>query len=232
GIRPLVMRLYDHEDSVFNRYEVSEGECVLVIATAGEEEVAQAEAKVVERLTAGAKDLGEDPWRRWQEHRFGLSAEWLKEVLKPAGSYVDTIELAAPWTVLTQLHERVKTAIAVGGLALCHFSHAYEQGCCAYFSFAGAAGSGEHAHAAQDRARLGGDRIVAALDTAQVRGRLHDPADGGDRPREERCASVAPRRGRGRRRRHAQRRRQRLLPQRRAHPDHLAHGHGAAGHRR
>ncbi|TME99647.1 MAG: FAD-binding oxidoreductase, partial [Chloroflexi bacterium] len=46
GIRPLVMRLYDHEDSVFNRYDVSDGECVLVIATVGEEEVAQAEANV------------------------------------------------------------------------------------------------------------------------------------------------------------------------------------------
>src|SRR5437762_7155349 len=162
GMRPLVIRLYDHEDSVFNRYEVSEGECVLVIATAGEEEVAQAEAKVVERLTAGAKDLGEDPCRRWQEHRFGLSAEWLKGVLEPPGSYVDTIELAAPWTVLPQLHESVKTAIAVGGVALCHFSHAYEQGCCAYFSFAGAADREEDARAAYSRAWEGA--MSAALE--------------------------------------------------------------------
>ena len=162
GIRPLVMRLYDHDDSVFNHYEVDDGECVLVIATAGEEEVAGAEARVVKRLTAGAKDLGDEPWRRWQEHRFGLSAEWLKEVLKPAGSYVDTIELAAPWTVLTQLHERVKTAIAVGGLALCHFSHAYEQGCCAYFSFAGAAEREEDARAAYNRAWEGA--MSAALE--------------------------------------------------------------------
>src|SRR2546427_1383232 len=152
GVRPLVMRLYDHEDSVFSRFEVSDGECVMVIATAGEEEVARAEAGVVRRLTAGAKDLGDEPWRRWQERRFALSAEWLKGILQPAGSYVDTIELAAPWTVLPQLHERVKTAIAVGGLALCHFSHAYEQGCCAYFSFAGAAGSGEEARAGYSRA--------------------------------------------------------------------------------
>ena len=39
--------------------------------------------------------------------------------------------------MLPELHRRVKSAIAVGGLALCHFSHAYEQGCCAYFSFGG-----------------------------------------------------------------------------------------------
>src|SRR6266700_3978714 len=139
GIRPLVMRLYDHE-----------------------EEVADAEAKVVKRLTAGAKDLGEDPWRRWQEHRFGLSAEWLKGILQPAGSYADTIELAAPWTVLPKLHERVKNAIAVGGVALCHFSHAYEQGCCAYFSFAGAAVKEEDARAAYNRAWEGA--MSAALE--------------------------------------------------------------------
>ena len=162
GIRPLLMRLYDHEDSVFNHYDVSDGECVLVIATAGEKDVALAEANVVKRLTAGARDLGEEPWRRWQEHRFGLSAEWLNGILQPAGSYVDTIELAAPWTVLPQLHVRVKSAIAVGGLALCHFSHAYEQGCCAYFSFAGAADREEDARAAYNRAWEGA--MSAALE--------------------------------------------------------------------
>src|SRR5947199_171859 len=106
--------------------------------------------------------LGEDPWHRWQEHRFGLSAEWLKGILEPPGSYVDTIELAAPWTVLPQLHESVKTAIAVGGVALCHFSHAYEQGCCAYFSFAGAADREEDARAAYSRAWEGA--MSAALE--------------------------------------------------------------------
>ncbi len=162
GIRPLVMRLYDHEDAVFSRFEVSGDQCVLVIATAGEEEIARAEASVVKRLTAGAQDLGEEPWLRWQANRFGLSAEWLKGILKPAGSYVDTIELAAPWTVLPKLHERVKTAIAVGGLALCHFSHAYEQGCCAYFSFAGAAEREEEARADYNRAWEGA--MSAALE--------------------------------------------------------------------
>src|SRR5437667_15520 len=43
GIRPLVMRLYDAEDTLFSGYEVQEGECVLVIAAAGLAEVAAAE---------------------------------------------------------------------------------------------------------------------------------------------------------------------------------------------
>lgn len=179
GIRPLVMRLYDHEDAAFSGYDVGADGCVLVVAVAGEAEIASAESTVVKRLAGDAKDLGEDPWRRWQDHRFSLSAEWMQKMLEPAGSYLDTIELAAPWTVLPKLHERVKSAIAVGGLALCHFSHAYGQGCCAYFSFGGSAEREEDARSAYNRAWEGA--MSAALElgatishhhgTGQVRAR-------------------------------------------------------------
>ena len=162
GIRPLVMRLYDAEDTAFNGYDLGEGECLLVVATAGPREVATAEAAVVQDLAAGARELGEEPWTRWQIHRFDLSAERMKAFLAPPGAYLDTIELAAPWTVLPELHARVKTAIAVGGLALCHFSHAYEQGCCAYFSFAGSGATEAEARATYGRAWEGA--MTAALE--------------------------------------------------------------------
>ena len=148
GIRPLVMRLYDAEDAAFNGFELNTDECALVVATAGVRTVADAEAKVVEQFAGAARPLGEDPWLRWQRHRFDLSAERLNTFLEPPGAYLDTIELAARWTALPELHARVKTAIAVGGLALCHFSHAYEQGCCAYFTFGGSAESEEEARGA------------------------------------------------------------------------------------
>ena len=121
GIRPLVMRLYDPEDTVFNGYDVPAGGCVLVVATAGLAEVAKAEANAVKRFAGGAADLGEEPWLRWKEHRFSLSAERLKALLDPPGAYVDTIELAAPWTVLPGLHARVKSAIAIGGVGVMPF---------------------------------------------------------------------------------------------------------------
>jgi alkyldihydroxyacetonephosphate synthase len=152
GIRPLVMRLYDPEDAAFNGYDLPAGGCLLVIATAGHETVAAAEAGVVKGIAAAATDLGEEPWRRWQRHRYDLSAERLKSLLEPPASYVDTIELAAQWTVLPELYRQVKAAISVDGLALCHFSHAYEQGCCAYFSFAGARDREEEARSAYNRA--------------------------------------------------------------------------------
>jgi alkyldihydroxyacetonephosphate synthase len=152
GIRPLLMRLYDAEDSAFNGYDVADAECVLVVATAGLGELAKAEAGAVERFAGTARALGEEPWQRWQRHRFDLSADRLKAFLEPAGAYLDTIELAGYWTLLPQLHERVKSAIAVGGLALCHFSHAYEQGCCAYFTFGGSGDTEAEARAAYGRA--------------------------------------------------------------------------------
>jgi alkyldihydroxyacetonephosphate synthase len=152
GIRPLVMRLYDPEDTGFNGYDLPEGGCLLVVANAGLSNVAGAEAVAVKTFVGAADDLGDAPWLRWQKHRFDLSAERLKAFLAPPGAYLDTIELAAPWTVLPELHARVKPAIAVGGLALCHFSHAYEQGCCAYFTFGGSGDAEKDARSAYVRA--------------------------------------------------------------------------------
>ncbi|SRR5712692_674853 len=162
GIRPLLLRLYDADDAAFNGYELNAGECALVVATAGPSGVAKAEAEAVKALARGARKLGPEPWQRWQEHRFDLSAERLKTFLAPAGAYLDTIELAAPWTVLPGLHARVKAAIGVGGLALCHFSHAYEQGCCAYFTFGGSGDTEAEARAAYGRAWEGA--MTAALE--------------------------------------------------------------------
>ena len=152
GIRPLVMRLYDAEDTAFNHSDLPTGACLLVVATAGLDEVAAAEAAAVKRFASSAAELGEEPWSRWLQHRFDISAERLKALLQPAGSYLDTIELAARWSALPQLHARVKSAIAQGGFALCHFSHAYKQGCCAYFTFGGSEESEEGARAAYNRA--------------------------------------------------------------------------------
>src|SRR5215467_14956547 len=136
-LRPLVMRLYDPADSAFQGLD---GGCLLVGATAGPRRVAEAEAGVLAELAAGAEPLGEAPWERWLAHRFDLSADRLRDFLAPPGAFLDTIELAATWTALPALYEEVRAHLAAAaGLALCHFSHAYAQGCCAYFTFAGSA---------------------------------------------------------------------------------------------
>jgi len=171
GIRPLVMRLYDAEDTAFNGYDLSDGGCLLVVATAGRTGIAEAEAAAVRDFALEATPLGDAPWERWLKHRFDLSVERLTAFLTPPGAYLDTIELAAPWTVLPELHRRVKSAIAVGGLALCHFSHAYSQGCCAYFSFGGSGETEQIARAEYGRAWEGA--MSAALDLGATIGHHH-----------------------------------------------------------
>jgi alkyldihydroxyacetonephosphate synthase len=140
GLKPLVLRLYDPEDSALQGLE--EG-CLLLVASAGAAAVAEAEADLVARLVeggAGVEALGEEPWQRWLRHRFDLSAERLRDLLEPAGAYVDTIDVAASWTQLPDLYRELKAHLAaVADLALCHFSHGYPQGCCAYFTFVGSA---------------------------------------------------------------------------------------------
>ena len=149
-LRPLVMRLYDVEDTAFQSSE-AEG-CLLVVAVAGEPEVAGAQARVLDRILAGASQLGEAPWQAWLEHRFRLSAERMRRLLEAPASYLDTIEVAACWSALEALHADVKAGLAAEGAALCHFSHATPQGCCAYFTFAGSAPTEEAAAQAHRRA--------------------------------------------------------------------------------
>ncbi len=148
GIRPLVMRLYDPEDTMFQG--VSEPGCLLVAATCGDPAVAEAEAAVVGRAAAGAQDLGPGPWERWRTHRYDLSAQRLLDLMQPVGAFVDTIEVATEWSRLPAVYDRIKASLSERALALCHFGHGYEQGCCAYFTFAGSADSEAAAEAAYD----------------------------------------------------------------------------------
>jgi alkyldihydroxyacetonephosphate synthase len=159
-LRPLVLRLYDPADSAFQGLD---GGCLLVAAAAGPRAVVEAEAGILAELAAaaGAEPLGEAPWERWLAHRFDLSGDRLREFLAPPGAFLDTIELAATWTALPGLYEEVREHLgAVAGLALCHFSHAYAQGCCAYFTFAGSAPSEAAAEAAYREAWHGAMEIA------------------------------------------------------------------------
>ena len=148
GLRPMVMRLYDEDDTQFQAAGLDSG-CLLVMGLTGPEPTLDGQEAVVRAACDGAQALGEEPWRHWKGHRYDLSAERLLEFLKPAGSFVDTIEVAAPWSRLLDLHGAIKKALQEpGALALCHFSHASMQGACAYFTFAGAAEGDEAAERA------------------------------------------------------------------------------------
>jgi alkyldihydroxyacetonephosphate synthase len=84
---------------------------------------------------AGGKDQGEEPGRRWLEHRYDVSYR-----MSPAfrdGLFADTMEVAASWERLLDLYTSVRDAIGQHALVMAHFSHAYPEGCSIYFTFAG-----------------------------------------------------------------------------------------------
>src|SRR5438270_10412498 len=136
GIRPLVIRLYDPADTALQGSGVDG--CLLVAATAGPAQVARSEWEFLATAMAGSTALGEQPWKHWQEHRFSLSAARLLEFLQPAGAFLDTIEVAVPWSRLPALYQAIRDGLqASAQLVLCHFAHPEEQGCCAYFTFGG-----------------------------------------------------------------------------------------------
>src|ERR1700738_3104976 len=85
----------------------------------------------------GGVALDPDLVQRWIERRDDVSA--LESAVR-AGLTVDTIEVAARWTVLPALYRDVIDAVrAVDGtlLAAPHQSHSYPDGACLYFTFAG-----------------------------------------------------------------------------------------------
>lgn len=107
------------------------------------------------------KPLGEAPARRWLEHRYGVS--YRQAPMIRAGTFTDTMEVAAPWSRLGALYEGVRRALGNRVFVMAHLSHAYPDGCSIYFTFAGAAPSGPEAEALYDRTwQVALDAAIAA----------------------------------------------------------------------
>ncbi len=90
---------------------------------------------VLER--AGGRYEGEEPARRWLAHRYAVS--YRQAPVWAAGAWVDTMEVAATWSNLGALYDGVRRALGRHAFVMAHLSHAYPDGCCVYFSFAGSA---------------------------------------------------------------------------------------------
>ena len=89
-------------------------------------------------LCAGAdgRDVGEAPWRRWLVRRHAVS--YRQPPTYARGVWVDTMEVAAPWSRLEALYDNVREALGGGGFVMALMSHAYPDGCSIYFTFVGA----------------------------------------------------------------------------------------------
>ena len=135
GATPAVLRLYDTTESARN-FEVPD-QHVLLVLDEGEPAIVDAMMQVVGEECEGAKRLDDALVGRWLEHRNDVSA---LESLTQRRIVVDTIEIAARWSALPAIYEGVLAAVAGLEHALvvsAHQSHAYGDGACLYFTFAG-----------------------------------------------------------------------------------------------
>ncbi len=115
------------------------GGALLVLIFEGQGDAPHREAESARLLmeTCGGKDEGEGPARRWLVHRYSVS--YRQAPVFAAGAFADTMEVAASWSDLGALYGGVRRALGEHVFVMAHLSHAYPDGCCIYFSFAGSA---------------------------------------------------------------------------------------------
>ena len=135
GATPAVLRLYDDAESKRN-FDVDDHH-VLLVLDEGDDAVLDGVMRVVEEECNGAARLDVALVDRWMTHRNDVSA---LQSLTRHGIVVDTIEIAARWSALVPMYDAVTAAIRTTEHALAasaHQSHAYTDGACLYFTFAG-----------------------------------------------------------------------------------------------
>ncbi|HLK44752.1 MAG TPA: FAD-binding oxidoreductase [Acidimicrobiales bacterium] len=134
GATPAVLRLYDERES-----ERSFGlaRCALVVLDEADPALLDATLAIVDAECAAATREDDALVATWLEHRNDVSA---LGALWQRGVVVDTLETAAPWSALDRVHREVTAAILgveSTVVASVHQSHAYLDGACLYFTFAG-----------------------------------------------------------------------------------------------
>ncbi|MCU1451796.1 MAG: FAD/FMN-dependent dehydrogenase [Acidimicrobiales bacterium] len=135
GATPAVLRLYDEAESQRN-FDVGD-QCVLIVLDEGEPALIDGVLSVVAEECAGAGPLDSALVERWLDHRNDVSA---LEALIRREIVVDTIEIAATWAALGPIYDEVRSAVSAVEHTMvvsAHQSHAYADGACLYFTFAG-----------------------------------------------------------------------------------------------
>ncbi len=148
------------------------GGSLLIVIFEGEgdapERDKEAARRMLERMSATYE--GEGPAQKWLLHRYSVS--YRQAPVFAAGLFSDTMEVAAPWSKLRALFDGVRKALGEHVFVMAHMSHAYPDGCCIYFSFAGTAGATEPGRESWDgRSQATYDRAWrAALEAAVAAG--------------------------------------------------------------
>jgi len=133
---PAVVRLYDEREA---RRSFALDTNLLIALDEGDGRIVEAATGILseECAAVGAAELDDDLVGQWLARRNDVDA--LESVVR-AGIVVDTIEIAAPWSALPVIYTEAITRLneLEGCLAAsAHESHAYIDGACLYFTFAG-----------------------------------------------------------------------------------------------
>jgi alkyldihydroxyacetonephosphate synthase len=129
----------------------AKGGASLVLVWECDEAIAEAEREATRDICRrlGGRDAGEEPARHWLEHRHSVS--YRQSPLLNAGAFIDTMEVAATWSLLMPVYRAVREALAAHVFVMAHVSHAYPDGASIYFTFAGSAKDDATALDAYDR---------------------------------------------------------------------------------
>ncbi len=141
-LRPLLVRLYDPEDSaIFLRNHPHETPgTLLLLSFSGPGAGRRADAAV--ELSSGIPG-DNDLVAHWWEHRNDAVDELMtlmagEGILGPH-ALVDTIEVSGTWSDLRAIYHSMKEGLGnVADIAACHLSHVYPDGGCLYFTLASA----------------------------------------------------------------------------------------------
>jgi len=135
GATPAVLRLYDaiEADRSYKTGDLH----VLLVLDEGDPGLVDATIEVVEKECEVSLPLDIDLVEQWMGHRNNVAQ---LEQLIGGGLVVDTMEITGSWSALPGIYRSALDAInAVPGTlaASAHQSHAYPDGACLYFTFAG-----------------------------------------------------------------------------------------------
>jgi alkyldihydroxyacetonephosphate synthase len=138
GATPAVLRLYDPAESARHLPGV-EG-CGLLVLDEGDPGLTSATLAVVAEECADAASLEPSAVDHWLAHRNEVPS---LAALAEAGVVADTVEVAAGWSALPGLYDAACASVSALDATLAvsaHQSHAYPDGACLYFTFAGRPG--------------------------------------------------------------------------------------------
>lgn len=158
GLHPDIARLSDRHETAFGLAQLGSAvqrrgmlaylrarglkqPCLLVLrydGTSAQAKARRAAGRAIAKEQRGVT-IGGVPEVMWEKHRF--STPYLRDQLLTDGMLVDTMETAAPWSVIDDLHdsiraemERALAARGTPGFVLCHISHLYPDGCSLYYT--------------------------------------------------------------------------------------------------